>query len=125
MLIKHIMRVAGLEPARYRYHGILSPTRLPISPHPHSIMRCNGWRWIRTTESDANRFTVCPLWPLGNPSIRLRSNRSHYIFIPYNDTMCKYFFKFSGFMSSFISGFKPYFLSYSCAFFAIWLRMNG
>ena len=28
----------------------------------------NGWRWIRTTESVANRFTVCPLWPLGNPS---------------------------------------------------------
>ena len=27
-----------------------------------------GW-WIRTTESTANRFTVCPLWPLGNPSI--------------------------------------------------------
>ena len=30
----------------------------------------NGWRWIRTTESVANRFTVCPLWPLGNPSIK-------------------------------------------------------
>ena len=28
----------------------------------------SGWRWIRTTESVANRFTVCPLWPLGNPS---------------------------------------------------------
>ena len=28
----------------------------------------NGWRWIRTTESVANRFTVCPLWPLGNPA---------------------------------------------------------
>ena len=29
----------------------------------------SGWRWIRTTESVANRFTVCPLGPLGNPSI--------------------------------------------------------
>ena len=28
----------------------------------------NGWRRIRTFESVANRFTVCPLWPLGNPS---------------------------------------------------------
>ena len=26
----------------------------------------SGGRWIRTTESTANRFTVCPLWPLGN-----------------------------------------------------------
>ena len=31
----------------------------------------NGWRWIRTTEATCNRFTVCPLWPLGNPSIFL------------------------------------------------------
>ena len=28
----------------------------------------NGWRRIRTFEGGANRFTVCPLWPLGNPS---------------------------------------------------------
>ena len=26
----------------------------------------NGGRWIRTTEGGASRFTVCPLWPLGN-----------------------------------------------------------
>ena len=26
----------------------------------------NGWRWIRTTEANCSRFTVCPLWPLGN-----------------------------------------------------------
>ena len=29
----------------------------------------NGWRWIRTTEANCSRFTVCPLWPLGNPPI--------------------------------------------------------
>ena len=28
-----------------------------------------GRRWIRTTEGDASRFTVCPLWPLGNSPI--------------------------------------------------------
>ena len=27
-----------------------------------------GGRWIRTIEARRNRFTVCPLWPLGNPS---------------------------------------------------------
>ena len=46
--------------------------------HPASviILSCvtitkvmNGWRWIRTTEAICSRFTVCPLWPLGNPSI--------------------------------------------------------
>ena len=26
----------------------------------------DGGRWIRTTEGGASRFTVCPLWPLGN-----------------------------------------------------------
>ena len=28
-----------------------------------------GGRWIRTTEVRDNRFTVCPLWPLGNSPI--------------------------------------------------------
>ena len=28
-----------------------------------------GRRWIRTTEAESNRFTVCPLWPLGNSPI--------------------------------------------------------
>ena len=28
-----------------------------------------GRRWIRTTEASCSRFTVCPLWPLGNPPI--------------------------------------------------------
>ena len=32
-------------------------------------LSANGWRWIRTTEATCNRFTVCPLWPLGNPPI--------------------------------------------------------
>ena len=27
-----------------------------------------GSGWIRTTEAKRNRFTVCPLWPLGNAS---------------------------------------------------------
>ena len=28
-----VVLVAGLEPARYLYRGILSPLRLPIPPH--------------------------------------------------------------------------------------------
>ena len=34
-----------------------------------------GW-WIRTTESTANRFTVCPLWPLGKSSMFGAGNRT-------------------------------------------------
>jgi hypothetical protein len=33
------------------------------------LINANGWRWIRTTEANCSRFTVCPLWPLGNPSM--------------------------------------------------------
>ena len=35
------------------------------------LFRCcfGGGRWIRTTEGIASRFTVCPLWPLGNSPI--------------------------------------------------------
>ena len=33
-----------------------------------------GGRWIRTTEGSASRFTVCPLWPLGNSPIFSSAN---------------------------------------------------
>ncbi len=36
-------------------------------PNPHGLgFVLHGGRWIRTTEGGASRFTVCPLWPLGN-----------------------------------------------------------
>ena len=81
------MPVTGLEPVRGCPRGILSPLRLPIPPHQRThcvilycmdlrakhcsieLINANGWRWIRTTEANCSRFTVCPLWPLGNPSI--------------------------------------------------------
>ena len=37
--------------------------------HIGASLQANGWRWIRTTEALSSRFTVCPLWPLGNPPI--------------------------------------------------------
>lgn len=33
--------------------------------------RNGGGRWIRTIEVSDSRFTVCPLWPLGNPTTTL------------------------------------------------------
>ena len=32
-------------------------------------LNSGGRWWIRTTEVVDNRFTVCPLWPLGKPPI--------------------------------------------------------
>ncbi len=63
-----VVRMKGVEPPRRR-RQILSLVRLPIPPHPRLILYLvgGGW-WIRTTESNANRFTVCPLWPLGKSS---------------------------------------------------------
>ena len=40
-------------------------------PLPHAIKLIGRGRWIRTIESSANGFTVRPLWPLGNPSIKV------------------------------------------------------
>ena len=31
-----------------------------------AVLFSGGSGWIRTTEVSDNRFTVCPLWPLGN-----------------------------------------------------------
>ena len=45
------------------------PDELPDCSTPRYYL--NGGRRIRTFEGVANRFTVCPLWPLGNPTITI------------------------------------------------------
>ena len=47
---------------------VMSPTSFQTAPP--RVIHLNGWRRIRTFEVVDNRFTVCPLWPLGNPSIK-------------------------------------------------------
>ena len=42
----------------------MSPTSFQTALSRYKI---NGRRRIRTFEGSASRFTVCPLWPLGNP----------------------------------------------------------
>ena len=37
----------------------------------HGIEFFGGRGWIRTIEAKRSRFTVCPLWPLGNSPIFL------------------------------------------------------
>ena len=53
---------------------VMSPTSFQTAPsrdNNYSLQKENGQRWIRTTEAICSRFTVCPLWPLGNPPIMI------------------------------------------------------
>ena len=45
----------------------ISQTKNAIGIKPIAFFG-GGW-WIRTTEVSDNRFTVCPLWPLGKSPI--------------------------------------------------------
>ena len=55
----------------------MSPTSFQTAPsrvnnkfsNSNQTITINGSRWIRTTEAICSRFTVCPLWPLGNRPI--------------------------------------------------------
>ena len=69
-LCTHIFleRVKGIEPSQLAWKARtlpLSYTRILFN----TLYLVGGGWWIRTTESDANRFTVCPLWPLGKSSV--------------------------------------------------------
>ena len=63
-----LMPATGIEPVLCCHNRILSPARLPVPPRRH--VNNNGQRRIRTFEGSASRFTVCPLWPLGNLPIK-------------------------------------------------------
>ena len=45
------------------------PRKEKYRPPKRVIGIFGGGRWIRTIEGIASRFTVCPLWPLGNSPI--------------------------------------------------------
>ena len=45
------------------------PRKEKYRPSKRTIGIFGGGRWIRTIEGIASRFTVCPLWPLGNSPI--------------------------------------------------------
>ena len=54
-------RETGIEPARPAWKA----GTLPLSYSRSS----GGGSWIRTSESSASRFTVCPLWPTRVPHL--------------------------------------------------------
>ena len=49
--------------------GQISLKKAHICPVDKCVLFSGGGWWIRTTEVSDNRFTVCPLWPLGNSPI--------------------------------------------------------
>ena len=48
---------------------LLAPPSAKQKPSQTAGLLLGGRGWIRTTEVVDNRFTVCSLWPLGNPSV--------------------------------------------------------
>ncbi len=53
-----------------RTGGSLYTALVKTKRHRLGCLFCFGGRgWIRTTEAESSRFTVCPLWPLGNSPI--------------------------------------------------------
>ena len=70
-----IMRHRGFEP-RTTWLKVKCSTDWANIPSIHLLNKIrtvlpvlSGRRWIRTTEASCSRFTVCPLWPLGNSPI--------------------------------------------------------
>ena len=78
------------EKVWYQGAALLIQRREIKNSRANMLWSSSGWRRIRTFEGIASRFTVCPLWPLGNPSVNE--------FIIYKEeSFCKIFFRFFGY----------------------------
>ena len=55
-----------------------------------------GRGWIRTTEAESSRFTVCPHWPLGNTPIFIfvRPFAGRLAYFSMGNGFCQLFFAF-------------------------------
>ena len=73
----------------FRRSGTLSSKNAPLSVDKGAFFVGGGW-WIRTTEVSDNRFTVCPLWPLGKSPLfyRLRPGEALELVIGVEPTTC-------------------------------------
>ena len=99
--VSHFFDRCERFPKKFRYSRLRgSQTLARVSDHsdePHGVpayqhfltkkrdlllvsLFFGGGRWIRTTEVTDNRFTVCPLWPLGNaPPYKIRSRNYGFV----------------------------------------------
>ena len=90
--------VVGVEPTRYRYHWILSPARLPISPQRQEKQRTNynislrflqaNFAWIFANQDGT--FTRSGKAPFGRRKIfpsrtKLRRSLAYSVVFLYND----------------------------------------
>ncbi len=57
----------SVERYSFCYYLMSTQQKEQVKPVPFA----GGRGWIRTTEVGDDRFTVCSLWPLGNPPIIL------------------------------------------------------
>ena len=48
-----------------------------------------GRGWIRTTEAESSRFTVCPHWPLGNTPIFFLQSRGLPVYVTTESVICQ------------------------------------
>ena len=64
----YLLSYLGVWSGRRDSNSRPSPWQGDALPLSHFRIFIGRGRWIRTTESSANGFTVRPLWPLGNPS---------------------------------------------------------
>ena len=61
----------GIEPTYSAWKAEVLPlnyTRNLATPPTCTQSNNGGGGRIRTSEGRTSRFTICPLWPLGNPS---------------------------------------------------------
>ena len=84
-ICKPIVQIV-LKFCRFYPPSFLSPKKTK-NPNPSPIgnrfgfFLFGGRGWIRTTEAESSRFTVCPHWPLGNTPIFFCIRRADCLYI--------------------------------------------
>ena len=63
------------------------------SAYFHTLRFFGGRGWIRTTEAESSRFTVCPHWPLGNTPIFNSQSHRLPVYITTGARVCQCFLR--------------------------------
>ena len=63
------------------------------SAYFHTLRFFGGRGWIRTTEAESSRFTVCPHWPLGNTPIFNSQSHRLPVYITTGTRVCQCFLR--------------------------------
>ena len=71
-----------------------------------------GRGWIRTTEAESSRFTVCPHWPLGNTPRFIFQSRGLLVYITTRIVICQQFSEIFFLLLAFSPSLFPILLAY-------------